>query len=297
MTQSKPLVFFGSGPVGAATLAGLTGFGFKFEAIITKPRPAHHKSSMPVLDWAISHNISVFTPIDKAELSDVFRTTSFKSGLGIVVDYGIIIAKSVIDSFELGIINSHFSLLPQWRGADPITFAILSGQETTGVSLMLIDESLDTGNLLAQEKLTISERDIAPDLTKRLISLSNQLLMETIPRYLAGDVKPSPQDTDIEPTYSRQLTKSDGQVDWCKPAEIIEREVRAYLGWPKSSAKIFGRQVVITKSRVAEGEADGTLVIKCTPGWLEIQELIAPSGRTMSGADFIRGYKRLATGY
>jgi methionyl-tRNA formyltransferase len=292
MTKLKPLVFFGSGPVGAATLIGLTESGFEFEAIITKPRLAHHKGPMPVLDWTINHNISVFTPADKAELSDVFRTTSFMSGLGVVVDYGIIIAKSVIDSFELGIINSHFSLLPQWRGADPITFAILSGQKTTGVSLMLIDESLDTGNLLAQEKLTISKMDTAPDLTKRLISLSNQLLGEAIPLYLAGDARPYPQDTNIEPTYSRQLTKSDGQVNWGKPAEITEREIRAYLGWPKSLAKIFGKQVIITKAQVVEGESDGILVIKCTPGWLEIQELIGPSGRTMSGADFIRGYKR-----
>jgi methionyl-tRNA formyltransferase len=292
MTKLKPLVFFGSGPVGAATLTGLIKEGFEFEAIITKPRLIHHKGPMPVLDFAISHNIPVYTPVNQQSLSDVFHTSSFTSKIGIVVDYGIIISKDVINAFELGIVNSHFSLLPQWRGADPITFAILSGQEITGVSLMLIDESLDTGVLLAQEKLAINKYDTAPSLTKQLINLSNCLLIDAIPKYLDGKVKLFPQSSRVQPSYSRRLTKKDGRINWDKSAEVLEREIRAYLGWPRSPAKIFSKQVVIVKARIIKDESGGALVMKCNPGYLEIQELIGPSGRTMSGADFIRGYKR-----
>jgi methionyl-tRNA formyltransferase len=292
MTKSRPLVFFGSGPVGAATLDDLTEAGFEFEAIITKPCPAHHKGPMPVLDFAKARKIQVYTPVDKKSLSDIFRTTSFTGNLGIVVDYGIIIGSDVINSFKLGIVNSHFSLLPQWRGADPITFAILSGQDTTGVSLMLIDESLDTGSLLAQEELIISKQATAPSLTKQLIGLSSKLLVTTITKYMDGLITPYPQNSNIPPSYSRRLVKEDGRVDWNKPAEVLEHEIRAYLGWPKSLAEIFGKQVIVTKARVVNTESDGALAIQCNPGWLEIQELVAPSGRTMDGADFIRGYKR-----
>jgi methionyl-tRNA formyltransferase len=295
MTKLKPLVFFGSGPVGAATLAGLKEAGSEFEAVITKPRLTHHKGDMPVLDFANQHKIPIFTPKDDVELSDIFRKTSFNSNLGLVVDYGILIAKDVIDSFELGIVNSHFSLLPQWRGADPITFAILSGQDTTGVSLMLVEESLDTGTLLTQEKLPISKQETTPELTEKLINLSNELLIANLPKYMDGLIKPYPQDPSVEPTYSRRLTKEDGRIDWSKPAEILEREIRAYLGWPRSFAELFGKQVIVTKAKVLpRGPVDfAGLWMDCGDGKrLEIQELIAPSGRTMSGADFIRGYKR-----
>jgi methionyl-tRNA formyltransferase len=292
MKKSRPLVFFGSGPVGAATLTGLIKAGFEFEAIITKPHLAHHKGPMPVLDFAKIRKIPVYTPTDRQNLDKIFRTASFTSRLGIVVDYGIIIGKNVIKSFELGIINSHFSLLPQWRGADPITFAILSGQKTTGVSLMLIEESLDTGPLLVQREVNIPGRATTPDLTDWLIGLSNKLLIETIPKHFGGEVEPYPQNPRVQPSYSRRLTKQDGQINWDKSAEVLEREVRAYLGWPRSFAEIFGKQVVIIKARVAKKESDGALVMKCNLGYLEIQELIAPSGRSMDGAAFIRGYKR-----
>lgn len=291
MAKLKQLVFFGSGPVGAATLFDLIKTGFEFEAIVTKPHLPHHRGKMPVLDFAKQHEIPVYTPAGKNDLSDIFRKIPFSSSLGVVVDYGVIIGKDVIDSFRDGIINSHFSLLPQWRGADPITFAILSGQKVTGVSLMLIEESLDTGMLLIQEELQIPKLATTPSLTGQLINLSNKLLTESIPKYLNGLIKPYPQNSRIQPSYSRKLTKNDGRIDWNKSAGVIEREIRAYLGWPRSFTEIFGSPIIITKARVAKDKSDGYLVIKCSPGWLEIQELIASSGRTMTGSDFIHGYK------
>lgn len=291
MSKSKSLVFFGSGPVAAASLSDLVNF-FEIEAVITKPKPAGHRGETPVLDLAKKLALPTRLVTNKEELVDVFGEAEFKSLAALVVDFGIIIPIAVINYFPKGIINSHFSLLPQWRGADPITFALLSGQKKTGVSLMLIDEGLDTGKLLAQATYDIELDENIVSLTTNLVDLSNQTLKEVVPLYLADQIEPIPQDVEQEPTYSKMLTKADGVVDRNKPAKQIEREVRAYLGWPKSQAEVFGHKIIVTKARVAENANDGDLVIKCSPGWLEIQELTGPSGRRMSGADFIRGYRR-----
>ncbi len=292
MTMSKKLVFFGSGPVAAASLE-LLAADFDIEAVITKPKPAYHRGEVPVLATADKLKLPVFTAANRSELDQLISTKSLSSQLGILIDFGIIVSQKVIDYFPLGIINSHFSLLPQWRGADPITFAVLSGQPKTGVSLMLLVPAMDEGPLLAYAEYNMSPGITTPKLTGELIKLSQALLKETIPKYLAGKLQPVPQ-TAIKASvsYSRKLTKSDGAIDWQKPAAEIERQVRAFQGWPKSQAKIFGNDVIITKSRVAKDKSDGDLVIKCQPGWLEIEELIAPSGRTMSSADFLRGYKK-----
>lgn len=292
MKQSLKIVFFGSGPVAAATLNDLLKT-FEIEAIITKPRAEHHHGSVPVLEFAEQHKIKTFVPANKHELSELFRQESFKSPVGLVVDYGIIIEKSVIDYFQNGIVNSHFSLLPEWRGADPITFSILSGQAETGVSLMLINEKLDEGDLLAQEKLAIKPTTTTPQLTDKLIDLSNQMIIKYLPRYLSGGINPYSQPGQT-PTYSRVLKKADGEMDINKSAIQLEREVRAYAGWPKSRVKLFDRyEVVVTKARVVKSPQDGALVIACADNsYLEIAELIAPSGRKMDGAAFLHGYKK-----
>lgn len=292
MPPFSNLVFFGSGPVAVATLTALKTAGFVFEAIITKPRAPGFRGDVPVVDLARAWNVRLLTPQTKAELSEIVEQAQLSSHLGLVVDYGLIINKDVIDSFPLGIVNSHFSLLPQWRGADPITFALLSGQQTTGVSLMLINEKMDEGLLIAQKSYDIPADCTIQQLTQGLIALSNRMLVRYLPTYLQGKLQPYRQ-SNQPPTYSRKLQKEDGRIDWTKPASALEREVRAYLGWPKSYSRMFGRDIVITKARVATDQNDGDLVISCgDQTWLAVQELTAPSGRKMSGADFLRGYKK-----
>ncbi len=293
MSPSPKIVFFGSGPVAAATLQGLLEAGFDFEAIITKPRAGGFKGSVPVVELAQARGLPIFTPQTKVELTHLFAVHTFKSPVGLVVDYGIIIAKEVIAAFPKGIINSHFSLLPQWRGADPITFSVLSGQKETGVSLMLINERLDEGLLLSQETLPLEADITTPVLTQKLITRSNFMIVRDLPKYLSGDIKPYPQ-SDATPTYSRKLTKEDGKLDSSKPAVQLEREIRAFRGWPKSKAVLFEKYpVVVTKAQLASNSTDGALVLSCgEKSYLEILELTAPSGRTMSGEAFLRGYKK-----
>ncbi len=298
-TRPKPrVVFFGSGPVAARSLELLTEH-CDIEAVVTKPKPAHHRGTFPVLDLARRLKFPVQTVSSKTELDDLMASNPFKSDLGVLIDFGIIVSQAVIDYFPRGIVNSHFSILPEWRGADPITFAILSGQPTTGVSLMLLVAALDEGPLLAFGEYELPPNVTTPVLTEHLINLSDMLLRAELPNYLEGRRQGAPQTiTGRQVSYSRKLTKEDGRVDWSKPAVQLEREVRAYIDWPKSRATLAGKDVIITEAHVTDkngtpGEpiTDGNeLTVYCGKQALTLDHLKPAGKQEMTGADFIRGY-------
>lgn len=287
---SKTILFFGSGPVAAASLESLAR-SFSIETVVTKAVPPHHKDPAPVEELAKKLGLPILFASTKKELDTVFTEQKFSSPVGVVVDYGVIISQFVIDQFPLGIVNSHFSLLPQWRGADPITFSILSGQEKTGVSLMVIEPTLDTGKLITQKVLQSPlSQETTPTLTDKLVALSNQLLDEYLPRYIDGEIIPKNQPHPDRVTYSRKLTKADGVLDFKKPAAELEREIRAFTGWPKSRAQLFNHTVIVTKAHVSSSSKT-KLDILCGDGqYLSIDELIGPSGRKMDAKSFLNGY-------
>ena len=305
---SETIVFFGSGPVASASLE-LLAKRFPIEAVVTKPRPAHHKGDVPVLRTAKKLGLRVETVTDKTSLDALVATCPFSSRLAVLIDFGIIVSQTAIDYFPMGIINSHFSLLPQWRGADPITFSVLSGQPATGVSLMLLAAGMDEGPLLAQSPLSIEKDQTTPGLTEELVGLSDAMLGVIIPEYLAGNVEPRDQDMSIGLSYSRKLTKQDGILDWQKDAASLEREIRAYAGWPKSTATFGGDrrplQVTVIAARVEPKPADAktlkpgaTLVITkqpavvCGDGAVLVLERVKPAGKKeMTGEAFLAGYK------
>lgn len=296
MTDS--VVFFGSGPVAAKALT-LLAKHTTIEAVITKPQPAHHKEIFPVIAACRELGISnVLTVSNKHELSDLITEHPLQSRAGVVIDFGIIIAQDVIDSFELGIVNSHFSLLPKWRGADPITFAVLHGDTETGVTLMLIVEKLDEGPILAQRSIALGPDITTPALTDQLIALSDQMLRTALPAYLSGGVQPMPQPSEGA-TYSSKLTKEDGIIDWHKPATQIERQIRAFIEWPKSRTTIGDRDVVVTAAHVVAGSGTPGVIwlegrqigMHTSEGVLVIDQLIPAGKKLMSGSDFILGYK------
>ncbi len=256
MTSGKinpePTVFFGSGPVAARSLELLLEHT-PVEVVITKPRPPHHKGDVPVLALAEARGLRVITAANKAELNQRIAEESFQSRYAVLIDFGIIVSQAVIDTFELGIINSHFSLLPHLRGADPITWSIANGDETTGVSLMCVDEGLDTGTLITSRTLHLEPTDTTISLTEKLIDLSDALIQEYVPRYLAGDITPHNQPHPDRATYSRKLTKDDGRIDWNDSAVSIERKIRAFIEWPQSRARFAGLDVIITRAHVVPG--------------------------------------------
>lgn len=288
----KTIAFFGSGPVAAKSLELLLNHQ-EVEFVMTKPSTVQMMSN-------IAKNIPVFAVSSKKELDDFIAHHSLKSQLGVLIDFGIIVSKKVIDSFELGIINSHFSLLPEWRGADPITFSILSGQQKTGVSLMMIDEGMDTGKILTQKSLPIVAAETTPSLTHKLVLLSDSLLKEYIPRYIQGEVTPRNQPHPERATYSRKLTKEEGMLDFSKSAQQLEREIRAYQEWPKSHTEIATKDVVVlqasvdstykgTPGKIFRGN-NKTLGIGTNDGALII-ELLKPAGKKeMSVSAFLAGY-------
>ena len=191
------VVIFGSGPVAAASLE-LLAKDFTIEAVVTKPRPAHHKGDVPVIRVAQALDIPIHTVINKRTLDALIDEKPFESTVAVLIDFGIIVSQKAIDYFPLGIINSHFSLLPEWRGADPITFSILSGQNITGVSLMLLVEAMDEGPLLGYGVYDLSDEITTPQLTEALVQLSNELIRTIVPEYIKGSIVPQPQTDKIE---------------------------------------------------------------------------------------------------
>jgi methionyl-tRNA formyltransferase len=202
------------------------------------------------------------------------------------VAYGRIIPADIIKIFPHGIINIHPSLLPKYRGPTPIEQAILDGAEITGTSIMRLVSEMDAGPVYAQSKISLNGNESKEELANKQLEIGSRLLIDNLPSILDGTLSPAAQDNS-KATYTKLLNKT---------AEIIQRQIRAFAGYPKSRADLLNRSVVITKSRVAQDKDDGELVMRCNPGWLEITELTAPSGRSMSGAEFLRGYNKSASG-
>jgi methionyl-tRNA formyltransferase len=292
--MSNKIVFFGSGPVAAESLRLLQQHE-DIEAVVTKKSTEREMS-------AVAEAVPVLTANNKSELDSLISKQGFESRLGVLIDFGIIISQAAIDSFELGIINSHFSILPEWRGADPITFAILSGQEMTGVSLMMLVQAMDEGPLVSYGEQPLDGSETGLLLTNKLIKLSDALLQENIPRVFSGESKGgAPQSiTNRSVSYSRKLTKEDGVLDFHKTAKELEAEIRAFIEWPKSRTEIAGKDVVVTSAIVDTeltgkvGEvfktADKKIGIYTSEGALIVLELKPAGKKTMPVEAFLAGY-------
>lgn len=297
--MSKParLVFFGNERLasGVSTTAPILNWlieaGYEVAALIINQNEAVSRQArvLEVAEVAAKYDIPILKISDFSD-QEVEAIKQMGAVAGVLVAFGRIVPAKLIDVFPAGIINLHPSLLPKYRGPTPVETAILNGDSQTGVSIMALSEQMDAGPVYAQVALDLHGTDTKPELAKTLLAQGLELLKKSLGQILDGSLDALPQD-DAAATYCRLLSKKDGGVDWQKPAEQIEREVRAYLGFPKSQAQLNGVDVILTRVRIAAGESDGVLVQKCGQGWLEIEELVGPSGRTMSGQDFINGYK------
>jgi methionyl-tRNA formyltransferase len=294
----KTLVFFGSGALAAKSLE-LAANNFGIETVITKPATQEGINNNPVIKVANEHNIKLLFSNNSKELDELFEQWQPDSSMGLVIDYGIIISQSVINKFDKGIINSHFSLLPQWRGADPITYALLSGQPHSGVSLMKINDKLDEGEILSQKKIRISSSDDNASLSTKLIIASNELINTDLASYLDSNSILATQ-ASLPITYSRKINKSDGLINWHKPASVIEREIRAFSKWPCSYTAIGKINLIIHEVQVVNqtlksGEimvtANKEIYIGCKVESIQLLG-VQPSGKTpMTAKDFINGYQ------
>ena len=246
--MSKKIVFFGSGLVAEKSLTFLKKY-LDIELIITKSLPGTKHNN--VVDLSTKMNLPVKIINDSQALSNLINDSNFSSKLAILIDYGVIVPQQTIDFFQYGIINSHFSVLPDLRGPDPITYSILSGQSETGVSLMKIVEKLDEGPLLDWQTLELNQQETSENLTNQLIDLSNQLIKKNIVDTDWDNFKFVDQTiTKKAISYSKKLQKNDGQLDFNLAAEVLERQIRAFDVWPKSFTTIKNIPIIITKASI-----------------------------------------------
>lgn len=272
------LVFFGNeklvtgGSAKSIIREGLLGAGFNIEQVIT------------------------------GKLSELGK---HKSQIAVLAAYGHIIPQRVLDEFPLGIINVHPSLLPQYRGPTPIETAILDGATKTGVSIMKLSRGMDEGPLYRQEAIHLTGSESKQALAEELQTLGAELLIELLPKIASRELQPRQQPHPDRATYSQKLTKQDGVLDFAKSAQQLEREIRAFSEWPKSTTTLANLDIVITQASVVnQSEEPGTyriqdkqLLLYCQEGALSIERL-KPAGKPdMTTEAFLAGYKsRLAQG-
>lgn len=218
-------IFFGTPDVSRDTLAHLYESGFKPVAVVTNPDApkgrGQEMAATPVKEWALAHNLPVVTSLTEVE--------AIKADLAIVVSYGKILPEALIQSFPLGVLNIHYSLLPRYRGAAPIEAALLNGDKETGVTIQRMVRKLDAGDVVAVEKINIEPADTTPELKQKLIKLGAELLVKILPDYVAGKLTLIPQDEALA-THFGKIDKSAGELDLSAPDEENWRKYRAYRG-------------------------------------------------------------------
>lgn len=295
LSSPKPsLVFFGNERLAtgvstqAPTLHALIEAGYPIEAVIVNNEQATSRKqrTLEVAELAAKHNIPVL-----AEFSP-----ELTSPIAILVAYGLIVPKSTIKHFPLGIINVHPSRLPAYRGSTPLESAMLDGAPSTAVSIMQLSPKMDAGGVYVQNDIVLQNTISKQDLADTAGRLGAQMVVEALPQILDGSLKPQPQD-EARATFTRQINKPDGQINWNQPAEQIEREIRAYATWPGSITQISGKAVIITAAEIVNAAGKpGTFFIHnkqpavyCGQGALIITRLKPAGKNDMSGRDFLAG--------
>lgn len=290
---SKTIIFFGTEDFSLTTLQNLIKYGYNIAAVVTKPDSKRGRGqilTMPsVKKLALEHGIPVWQPQKISEIDEKIK--SFDGDvIGVLVSFGKIIPKSTIDLFNPGIINVHPSLLPIYRGPSPIESAIKNGDSQTGVTIMKLAAGMDSGPVYGHIVHQLNGHETRDDLYKTLAQAGAMTLISLLPHIIDGSLQPTPQNDD-QAIYCKLLSKDDS---WLKPSEMTskqaERIVRAHLGFPKTKINIKNHDIVITKAHISS-LYETPLDILCKDGkYLSIDELIAPSGRTMLSRDFLNGH-------
>lgn len=288
-------------------LEGLIQAGMKPVAVLSQPDRSQGRKQIveptPVKKFALSYDISVLQPEDIRMEGWTETIRELAPDVIVVVAFGQIIPRTILDIPPKGCVNVHPSLLPKYRGAAPLQEAILHDEKETGVSIMLMDEKMDHGPILAQEKMPLAEDETLNSLRKKTTAVGVPLLVDTLTKLLEGRLTPKPQD-DSQASYTQLLTRESGRIDWSRPARKIECQVRALNPWPGTWTEWNGKRLKILKIRVAD-EVTSThaplgelfafpsahqLFVPCGKGeHLEITELQPEGKKPMSAKEFLNG--------
>jgi len=295
-------VFFGTRELGVKVLKSLLKAGYFPALVITGPdKPAGRGQELlfsPVKLVALKYNLALAQPEKPAEL--LFRKELTEAEFFVLAAYGNILPKKLVELPLKGVLNVHPSLLPKYRGPSPERGALLQGEEKTGVTVMLMDEAIDHGPILAQEEFIIPEDMKHEELHVKLGEIGGELLVKTIPQWLAGKITPKEQEH-AEATFTKKITKEDGRIDWSKKPEYILKQIRAFYPWPGTYTFWQGKNIKILKgskdttpSSSVLGSViswnDGFAIVTGT-GVFIVEQLQMEGKNPVSAKDFLLGHK------
>ncbi|UCH49465.1 MAG: methionyl-tRNA formyltransferase [Betaproteobacteria bacterium] len=297
------LVFAGTPSFAATALDALIESEHQVALVLTRPDAAAGRGlkTVPseVKRRAVAHELPVFQPVTLRDPAVVEHVRGFGADAMVVAAYGLILPPSVIKAFPHGCINIHASLLPRWRGAAPIQHALLAGDSETGISIMRMDEGLDTGPVYLAESIPIAANDTAATLHDKLAELGASKIVQALAGIASGELQPQPQSADGV-TYAHKITKAQARIQWTQPAAKIERAIRAFDPFPgafshfdQQLVKVWGAQLV-TDSSGQPGEVrtatEAGIVVACGNDALCLTELQRQGGKRLPASEFLRGF-------
>jgi len=298
------VVFMGTPEFAVPSLEALSR-AYQVVGIVTQPDKhagrGRRLSVSPVKQLAMEHEVPILQPRSVNDPESCSQIADLAPDVIVAVAFGQILKQDLLDLPSYGCLNVHASLLPRWRGAGPVAAAILAGDSVTGVTIMKLDAGMDTGPILAQREEPIRPSDTRLELETRLARLGADLLLDTLPGYLAGDIVPRPQ-PDQGVTFAPRLRKEDGLLDWSQPAVQLERQLRAFTPWPGVHTLLRGVQLKVLRASVMSCPGvdappgtvvslDGGVAVVAGEGALCLEEVQLPGKRRMDIAAFLCGQR------
>ncbi len=293
------IAFFGTPDFAVPCLAALIAAERDVVCVVTQPdKPKGRGQEMqapPVKEVSLRAGIPVLQPASVRKPPFAPELAKFAPDLAVVVAYGKILPKELLETPPRGCVNVHGSLLPRWRGAAPIQWAVLAGDEKSGVTTMQMDEGMDTGDMLLTREVTLAADETAGSLFAKLAPVGAELLLETLDRIEKGNCPRTKQD-ESKATHARMLEKDDGRIDWSRPAREIDRHVRGMTPWPGAFTHAGGKLLKVHRvsvspepARGAPGTLTGGVHVATGEGTVTLLEVQPEGGKRMSGQDFARG--------
>lgn len=297
------IVFMGTPDFAVSTLESLVKGGHEVIAAVTQPdKPKGRGKAVqltPVKEKALEYEIPVYQPVKARDPEFVELLKEMNPDVIVVVAFGQLLPKAILDIPKYGCVNVHASLLPKYRGAAPIQWAVIDGEEVSGVTTMLMDEGLDTGDMLEKAEIVLDKKETGGSLFDKLSALGGELILSTLEKMENGTITRTPQG-DSTTSYAKMLQKSMGKIDWSMEAVKIERLIRGLNPWPSAYTSLNGKTVKIWAAEVEEGQTSGTpgrvtvtkdkLLVECVEGFLSITELQLEGKKRMETAAFLRGF-------
>lgn len=300
------VIFMGTPDFSVGTLEALIEAGHEVTLAVTQPdKPKGRGKSMqypPVKEAALAHGIEVYQPKRIREPECVEYLRKYEADIMVVVAFGQILTKEILEMPKYGCINVHASLLPKYRGAAPIQWAVINGEEVTGVTTMRMDEGIDTGDIILKEEVVLDKKETGGSLFERLAKKGADLCVKTLAAIEAGTATYTPQNHE-EATHTSMIKKQLGEIDWTKPAQELERLVRGLNPWPSAYTHMNGKTLKIWEASVLEKEeADrenkrpgtievgkNTIAVQTGKGMLQLEEIQLEGKKRMQADAFLRG--------